>query len=55
MNEPAKKKEKPLKGVRFEDLYGYYRGHMPADVAKREAYQHIKTQNVIYHQSEYYE
>ncbi len=45
----------PLKGLRFEEMYAYYRWSKPDDVARKEAYQHIKTQNVIYDQDEYYE
>ena len=47
--------QKPLKGLRFQELYDYYRGHKTEEEARREAYHHIKVQNTIYNQSEYYE
>ena len=50
-----KKTDKPLKGLRFDELYEFYKGFKPEDVARAEANKHIAFQNKFYEQDESHE
>jgi len=57
-HEIMKKKDKPvkpLKGLRFEELYEFFKSFKPEDIARKQANQQIKFQNNFYKQDEYHE
>ncbi len=45
----------PLKGLRFDELYEFYKGFKGEDVARAEANKHIAFQNKFYEQDESHE